>query len=130
MSADPRKISFLDNVCDSCGQTDRQCKLGVLNPTGDGSSNVGWVICSEAHCKNRYEEWKTAHIRDIDSLIALHGLSIAIRRSSGLIEKGWSFASDAYQEGGADSDWWVKVSNGQGLAKHVTLEMISEWQRT
>ena len=55
------------------------------------------------------------------------GMDLIIERSSGQLESGWAFCGDAFQEG-SDESVWVRVTNGKGISKHVSIDMIEKWQ--
>ena len=125
-NTDPRKVSFLDNTCDNCGKTSRSCKLRALDQT-DGIADVGWVICNEPTCQGQCDRWVDSRTTSLDALQRRFGHDLVVQRSSGELEHGWTFWGNAFQES-SDDTFWVRVTNGKGISKYVSIEMIENWQ--
>ena len=126
-AANPRKISFLDNICDSCGVANSSCKLSVLD-TSNSIPDTGWVICDNSECKKKYSDWQTAATITIAELKNKYGDTIHVKRSTGEIQTDWIFSSCAFKTPGDDDCWWVRVSDPSvQVHKHVTLSMLDDW---
>jgi len=129
-AANPRKISFLDNICDSCGVADSSCKLSALD-TSTSIPDTGWVICSNVECKKKYVDWQTAATITIDDLKKRYGNTINVKRSTGEVQTDWKFSGNAFRAPGDDECWWVRVSDSSlQVHKHVTTSMLDDWNQT
>ena len=95
-AANPRKISFLDNICDSCGVADSSCKLSALDTT-TSVPDTGWVICNNDACQKKYMNWQTAATITIVELQKRYGRELSVKRSTGESQSGWQFSSNAFR---------------------------------
>ena len=104
-AANPRKISFLDNICDSCGVADSSCKLSVLDTDKTSSSvpDTGWIIYGNAECQRSMRNGKLPQRSHADE--ERYGENFYIQRSTGELQSEWNYCN-AFRAAGDEGCWW------------------------